>query len=139
MDERPTHDEPTHNDDRAWHGELAVGGAGDMQRLHALSGVDASAWRICGLDIRFSYGEPTRVGVFAVERQRLAEADHDWSRLAEMHGAVVPVTEFALPASRGAEILELFPDLSLVAARASAVEGDGVELKVVEQVMPAMG
>jgi hypothetical protein len=138
MDERQTQHQRTHDDDQVWHGELAVGGAGDMQRLHALSGVDASKWRICGLDIRFSYGEPTRVGVFAVERQRLAEADHDWSRLAKDHESVVPVTEFALPATRGAEILELFPDLSLVAARASAVERDGVELKVVEQVIPAV-
>jgi hypothetical protein len=94
-------------------------------------------WRICGLDIRLTYGEPTQVGLFAVERRRLAEVDDDWSRLAANHDAAVPVTEFALPASRGAEILALFPDLSLVAARATAVERDGVELKVTERVMPA--
>jgi len=122
---------------QTWQGDLAVGQTGDMQQLHALSGVDASTWKICGLDIRISYGQPTQVGVFAVERQRLAEVDNDWSRLAATHDAEVPVTEFALPASRGAEILALFPDLSLVAARASAVERDGVEFKVTERVMPA--
>lgn len=139
MHDRPTNDDPARTADHAWQGELAVGDAADMQRLHALSGIDAKAWRICGLDIRFSYGQPTRAGVFAVERHRLAEADHDWSRLTDAHDAVLPVTEFALPAERAGEILELLPDLSLVAARASVVERDGVELKVVERVMPTPG
>jgi len=144
MHERTTGHETTQRDgdrrdDGAWHGDLAVGGAGDLRRLHALGGVDVSAWRICGLDVRFSYGQPTRAGLFAVERQRLADADHDWGRLADSHGAVVPVTEFALPAERASEILELFPDLSLVAARASVLERDGVKLKVVDQVMPTPG
>ena len=138
MHERTNDHDRAESADHAWHGELAVGDAADMQRLHALSGIDAKAWRICGLDIRFSYGQPTRAGVFAVERQRLAEADHDWRRLADTHDAVLPVTEFALPAERAAEILKLLPDLSLVAARASVVERDGIELKVVEQVMPTV-
>lgn len=125
---------PAHN---AWHGEIAATEAGDVRRLHLISGIDADEWRICGIDIRFSYGEPSRAGVFAVERHRLDAAGQDWARLAADHDDVVPVTEFALPAARAQEILELFPDLSLVAARASAVEGRGLAMRVAERVMPA--
>ena len=89
-----------------------------------------------GVDIRFSDGEPARAGVFAVERDRLEAAGQDWARLAADHDDVVPVTEFALPATRAREILELFPDLSLVAARAPAVEGEGLAMRVAERVMP---
>lgn len=138
MHERHDRHESPSTRDHAWLGELSVGETGDITRLHALSGVDAGDWRICGVDIRFSYGEPTGAGVFAVERTRFAEADHDWERLAADHDDVVPVTEFALPAARAVEILELFPDLSLVAARAPATKGDGVELRVVDRVMPAL-
>ncbi len=120
----------------AWHGEIAAVEAGDVRRLHLISGIDAEDWRICGLDIRFSYGEPSRAGVFAVERHRLEAAGHDWARLAAEHDDVVPVTEFALPATRAREILELFPDLSLVAARAPAVEGSGLAMRVADRVMP---
>jgi hypothetical protein len=109
---------------------------GDISRLHTISGVDAEDWRICGVDVSFSYGEPTGAGVFAVERHRLDAAGGDWARLAEEHDDVVPVTEFALPAIRAIAILELFPDISLVAARAPAVMGEGVQLKVVERVLP---
>jgi hypothetical protein len=125
---------PAHN---AWHGEIAAAETGDLRRLHMISGIDAEDWRICGVDIRFSYGEPARAGVFAVERQRLEAAGQDWARLAAEHDDVVPVTEFALPASRAREILELFPDLSIVAARAPAVEGDGLAMHVAERVMPS--
>lgn len=121
----------------AWHGEIAAVETGDLQRLHRLSGIDPDVWRICGVDIRFAYGEPSRAGVFAVERHRLEDAGHDWARLAAEHEDVVPVTEFALPAQRAREILELFPDLSLVAARAPAVDGQGLEMRVAERVMPA--
>ena len=124
---------PAHN---AWHGEIAAAETGDLRRLHLISGIDAEDWRICGVDIRFSYGEPARAGVFAVERQRLEAAGQDWARLAAEHDDVLPVTEFALPATRAREILELFPDLSLVAARAPAVEGDGLAMRVAERVMP---
>lgn len=127
---------PAPASENAWHGEFAVAEVGDVPRLHAIAGVDAGRWRICGLDIRFSYGEPSGAGVFAVERHRLEAADHDWARLAEAHDDVVPVTEFVLPATRAFEILELFPDITLVAARAPAVEGDGVALRVVERLMP---
>ena len=133
-DKHQTHPSPPA--ENAWHGEFAVGETGDMQQLHAISGVDAREWRICGLDIRFSYGEPAGAGVFAVERHRLEAVGQDWGRLADAHDDVVPVTEFALPATRALEILELFPDLSLVAARAPAVEGAGVKLRVVDRVMP---
>jgi hypothetical protein len=125
---------PAHN---AWHGEVAAAETGDVRRLHLISGIDAENWRICGVDIRFSYGEPSRAGVLAVERHRLDAAGQDWGRLAAEHDDVVPVTEFALPAERAREILELFPDLSLVAARASAVEGEGLAMRVAERVMPA--
>lgn len=125
---------PAHN---AWHGEIAAVETGDVRRLHLISGIDADEWRICGVDIRFSYGEPARAGVFAVERHRLEAVGHDWAQLAADHDDVVPVTEFALPATRAREILELFPDLSLVAARASAVEGQGLEMRVAERLMPA--
>jgi hypothetical protein len=124
---------PAHN---AWHGEIAAAETGDVRRLHLISGIDAEDWRICGVDIRFSYGEPARAGVFAVERHRLEAAGQDWARLAAEHDDVVPVTEFALPAARAREILELFPDLSLVAARAPAVEGEGLAMRVAERVMP---
>lgn len=121
----------------AWHGEVAAAETGDVQRLHLISGIDAENWRICGLDIRFSYGEPAGAGVFAIERERLEAAGQDWARLAAHHDDVVPVTEFALPATRAREILALFPDLSLVAARAPAVEGEGLAMRVAERVMPA--
>ena len=121
----------------AWHGEIAVAETGDVQQLHLISGIDAADWRICGIDIRFSYGQPARAGVFAVERQRFDAAGQDWARLAADHDDVVPVTEFALPATRAREILELFPDLSLVAARAPAVDGKGLAMRVGEQLMPA--
>ena len=135
MDDRYEHHPkpPAHN---AWHGEIAAAETGDVQRLHLISGIDADDWRICGVDIRFSYGEPARAGVFAVERQRLEAAGQDWARLAADHDDVVPVTEFALPATRAREILDLFPDLSLVAARAPAVEGKGLAMRVARQVMP---
>jgi hypothetical protein len=120
----------------AWHGEIAATETGDVRRLHLISGIDAEDWRICGVDIRFSYGEPARAGVFAVERYRLEAVGHDWARLAADHDDVVPVTEFALPAARAREILKLFPDLSLVAARAPAVEGEGLAMRVDERVMP---
>lgn len=124
----------THN---AWHGEVAATETGDVRRLHLISGIDADEWRICGVDIRLSYGEPAGAGVFAVERHRLEAVGQDWARLAADHDDVVPVTEFALPAARAREILELFPDLSLVAARAPAVEGEGLAMRVAERVMPA--
>ena len=121
--------------DNAWHGEIAAAETGDVRRLHLISGIDPDEWRICGVDIRFSYGEPSRAGVFAVERSRFDEAGQDWARLAADHDDVVPVTEFTLPAARASEILGLFPDLSLVAARASAVEGEGLAMRVAERVM----
>jgi hypothetical protein len=135
MHEHEMHPAPA--SENAWHGEFAVAESGDLRRLHALCGIDAGRWRVCGLDIRFAYGEPAAARVFAVERDRLEAAGNDWRRLAEDHDDVVPVTEFALPATRAREILELFPDISLVAARGSTVEGEGVVLKVVDQVMPA--
>lgn len=124
---------PAHN---AWHGEIAAAETGDVRRLHLISGIDAEHWRICGVDIGFSYGEPSRAGVFAVERHRLEAAGHDWARLAAEHDDVVPVTEFALPATRAREILQLFPDLTMVAARAPAVEGEGLAMRVAERMMP---
>lgn len=136
MQERPHDSHPKPPAENAWHGEFAVGETGDLQQLHAISGVDATKWRICGLDIRFSYGEPSGAGVFAVERHRFDAAGQDWGRLAETHEDVVPVTEFALPAARAMEILQLFPDISLVAARAPAAEGDGVEFRVTDRVLP---
>ena len=108
---------------------------GQSQSGCFISGIDPDEWRICGVDIRFSYGEPSRAGVFAVERSRFDEAGQDWARLAADHDDVVPVTEFTLPAARASEILGLFPDLSLVAARASAVEGEGLAMRVAERVM----
>ncbi|MEX1295370.1 MAG: hypothetical protein AB1Z67_04280 [Candidatus Limnocylindrales bacterium] len=122
--------------ENAWHGEFAVAETGDLRRLHALAGIDADAWRVCGLDIRFAYGEPVGVGVFAVERRRLEAVDDDWARLAADHDDVVPVTEFMLPPVRAMEILELFPEITLVAARGMAVEGEGLELRVVDRLMP---
>ncbi len=82
---------------------------GDLRRLHEISGVDAGEWRICGLDIRISYGEPAGAGVFAVERHRLEAVDHDWGQLASDHHDVVPVTEFALPATRALEVPRALP------------------------------
>lgn len=137
MDDRYDHHPtpPAHN---AWHGEIAATETGDVDRLHLICGIDAAEWRICGVDIRFSYGEPSRAGVFAVERGRLDAVGQDWARLAAEHDDVVPVTEFALPATRAREILELFPDLSLVAARASAVDDRGLAMRVTERLMPVL-
>ena len=64
----------------------------------------------------------------AVERDRLEAAGHDWARLAAEHDDVVPVTEFALPATRARAILELFPDLSVVAAPLNSLPSMGRHL-----------
>jgi hypothetical protein len=120
----------------AWVGDLHIDDPGNLERVYALGGVDPEQWRICGLDVRLSYGEGLRAGLFAVERERLHDADGDWGTVAENHDQRIPVTEFRLDPSAAQRLLALFPDITLVAANRKAVPTEGVELTVVESVMP---
>lgn len=120
----------------AWVGDLHIDDPGNLERLYALSGIDAGRWRICGLDVQLSYGEGIRAGLFAVERERLHEADGDWQTVADNHDQRIPVTEFRLEPSAAQRLLALFPDITLVAANRKAVPTEGVELTVVESILP---
>jgi hypothetical protein len=120
----------------AWVGDLAIDVPGNLERLYALSGIDADDWRICGLDLRLSYGHGLRAGLFAVRRERLNEVGGDWTAVADGNDQRIPVTEFRLEPLAAQRLLALFPDISLVAASRKAVPSDRVELTVVESIVP---
>lgn len=127
---------PTTGRAPAWVGDLEIQDPGDLHRLYELAGIDADRWRICGLDVRLSYGVGLRAGLFAVERERLHEADGDWGTVADNHDQRIPVTEFRLEPTAAQRLLALIPDVTLVAANRKAVPRDGVELTVVESILP---
>jgi hypothetical protein len=118
----------------AWVGDFEIEETGDLERLYALAGIDPEHWRVCGVDVRLSYGRGLHAGIFAVEVERLREAG-DWQGVSEQHDQRIPVTEFRLEPTAAHELLALFPDISLVAAQRHVVPRDGVELRVVESVL----